>query len=807
MILHYTSRKLQQIIKTPLNPYILTFLFLFISSLLYAQPAYDVAIAKPVAMAPYKIWQKDQLYAFGGMANVNNLGTQGFQNPKLKLEIFNSNSNLLWADSMNYVGSNVPMPGKYFPSKTPGQYTGNYTVTQDVADFNPLDNVANFTFSVDNQIMSKEDIGKLGVAMCPDTDNNYTWGNIYHITKNISEEGNPLLCEKVQIGIGNAVELAQDQASIFVYLYKWDNANLDNIVDEPERTTIGFSQYEFVAGDQNNELFTFPIYDFITFNIGAPLEENTTYILAVQFQTPNPLIQCKILADPDLNYSLNTIKDSLSQNIIYGSHVLDVGNTNTMDVTTLNGNAVPVIRMLLGVYDYISGKVYLDLDCDHVFNNNDKPIVNKNIIETGFNWPVAVTDQFGDYHIPLVDFGSYSFSIASTPNALITPPTQEIYYNTPGQNFIDKDFSVCFITNAHELAVDLSAYSPPRPGFVVYYDVCVNNLGLFQENAKLTFDFNGGIADGYTEINYASGGTINGHTVTWEINNIDYFQNVCKTVEVYVLPSTPIGTVFNPHAKVEAESGVIEVSLLNNEIDFQQPVVGSFDPNDKAVNKTSFSEKDLKEGVDLEYFIRFQNTGNYPATFIEVLDTIQNTLDMEHFEMLAASHEFTLTIINGNILKWRFDNINLPDSTSNEPGSHGYIKFHIKTKENLTKKDVISNSAAIYFDYNLPVFTNTAKTEFVTPTFNVLPEKKIDIVAFPNPTVEKVNLQFSLPEKIDYRIEIRDVSGKLITSSSFNGISKGLNEALIDLSLYSSGVYLVSIKSDNLNGEVKVVRR
>ena len=49
----------------------------------------------------------------------------------------------------------------------------------------------------------------------------------------------------------------------------------------------------------------------------------------------------------------------------------------------------------------------------------------------------------------------------------------------------------------------------------------------------------------------------------------------------------------------------------------------------------------------------------------------------------------------------------LPDSNVNEPASHGFIKFRIQQKASNPTGARIENTAAIYFDYNAPVLTNT----------------------------------------------------------------------------------------------------
>jgi hypothetical protein len=91
-------------------------------------------------------------------------------------------------------------------------------------------------------------------------------------------------------------------------------------------------------------------------------------------------------------------------------------------------------------------------------------------------------------------------------------------------------------------------------------------------------------------------------------------------------------------------------------------------------------------------------------------------LDVNTFEMLGSSHNYNIDILPGNILRWKFNNIMLPDSNSNEPGSHGYIQYRIKRNSNNTPGTQIKNTAYIYFDFNEPVVTNTAINTIETIT-------------------------------------------------------------------------------------------
>lgn len=140
-----------------------------------------------------------------------------------------------------------------------------------------------------------------------------------------------------------------------------------------------------------------------------------------------------------------------------------------------------------------------------------------------------------------------------------------------------------------------------------------------------------------------------------------------------------------------------------------EPVQNSRDPNDISVEPKGACEAGyITEGQELTYKIRFQNNGNAPAIDIAVLDTLSPYLNLDSLDIIASSHDPMVTeILPGNILRFFFKDIYLPDSTTNEEESQGYIIFSIAPKPNIVPPAEITNRVGIYFDFNAPIITNT----------------------------------------------------------------------------------------------------
>jgi hypothetical protein len=115
---------------------------------------------------------------------------------------------------------------------------------------------------------------------------------------------------------------------------------------------------------------------------------------------------------------------------------------------------------------------------------------------------------------------------------------------------------------------------------------------------------------------------------------------------------------------------------------------GSFDPNDIIVNKTVLTTTELSTAPWLEYIIRFQNTGNDTAFTVKILNPIDtNKLDISSIEFVNASHPVNINWINyQRNMEFKFENILLPDSNTNEPLSHGFRSLSHSTQNNTQRR-------------------------------------------------------------------------------------------------------------------------
>jgi uncharacterized repeat protein (TIGR01451 family) len=236
----------------------------------------------------------------------------------------------------------------------------------------------------------------------------------------------------------------------------------------------------------------------------------------------------------------------------------------------------------------------------------------------------------------------------------------------------------------------------------------------------------------------------------------------------------------------------------------------SFDPNDIAGTPEGVGPQHfILKNTDLEYKIRFQNTGNDTAFVVRVLDKLPAELDASTLRIGTASHPFTWRLASNGVLEFLFQNILLPDSTTNEARSHGFVTYRIKTKPNLTNSTTINNQAQIYFDVNAPVATNIymhtigeTYASFLFSTPQII-DNQYFVKIFPNPmhdvaTIEIKTKNGSLQNE-NLRFTIYNTLGQAVKTQAFNtnGDSQSPQHTQITRDNLPNGIYFYSIQQGN----------
>ena len=452
------------------------------------------------------------------------------------------------------------------------------------------------------------------------------------------------------------------------------------------------------------------------------------------------------------------------------------------------------------IYSTISGQVYFDNNGDCAYNTGDVPLqylyVYTTTRTTAPIWSgvyvYGTTNATGNYtttiaqswldsaHTFLPPY--YSFIFPSVPCA----PSAYDYTTLPQTNL---NFPLQCSSN-----VDLEVWScapvDVRPLRTFYMQPRVHNTGCDTTSGTLTF-----IKDSRVTYNpalsYWAPDYVNGDTLSWnyyDLTNLTsgaYWNSFAAGVSLTPNSTVSIGDTLT--FKIYTGTPAVDVNPANNLNIMRIPVVASYDPNIKEVSpKGTGATGDIPATTPLlTYTIHFQNTGTAAAYNVSVVDTLDGDVDAASLQILAASHQMQPQWLAPNVVKFNFNNINLPDSFHNEAMSHGSVHFSVKMHSGLAAGTQIKNKGYIYFDTNPAVITNQALNTIVH-TAGVNNVAVSEIKVYPNPATDEIfveNLQ-------DGNISILNISGSVVLNQNITN-----NKTTVNISHLPAGMYLLKTVS------------
>lgn len=295
----------------------------------------------------------------------------------------------------------------------------------------------------------------------------------------------------------------------------------------------------------------------------------------------------------------------------------------------------------------------------------------------------------------------------------------------------------------------------------------------------------------YTEQQSFTDKDISYKRYSWTINALNAFENKVISFSHGNDASVQIGSMYT--FKGEILSGDADCTPQNNSLEQSYLVYGAIDPNDILVSPKGYGEEGyiLPDQI-LNYTIRFENIGNFPAQKVVVKDQLPAELDINSVKVIASSHENVKIEIVGRELIFVWDDIYLSSSTENYTEGQGYITFSVQPLPGLNSEIKIVNSASIQFDNDTLIETNKVINTVQSKT------SEIDLVAvrmYPNPVNDVVFISLMHEKGNEFTLKkiskaaVISLQGITVLESSF----ENKTEIRIDLPLKLEGFYLVKI--------------
>ncbi len=427
----------------------------------------------------------------------------------------------------------------------------------------------------------------------------------------------------------------------------------------------------------------------------------------------------------------------------------------------------------------VRGSVYLDRNFNNVRDSTIEVGLAGQLVGVGQN--VVSTDDDGNYTLQL-PAGNHIIKLYPQSYAAptVTDTFQVSFNNGQGQSIGNKNFGCYYVPGIKDLAVTIAGFST-SPGSTALYAISYKNLGTVTQSGSVVFYFDSLIT---ADLDGLDSAIVAGDSVTWAFTDLEPHEERCLYFSGAMSTNATIGQTIHSSAFIYPFAN--DTFLGNNYCLQALDVTGPFDPNEKNV----WPPGNVDTGQLLTYTITFQNTGNAPARNVFISDTLSSNLDLTTLKVIGASHNYTYTL-NHSVITFKFININLPDSNINEKRSHGFIQYTIKPLMP-DYGDSIKNTAYIYFDYNLPVRTNTALTVLTSPLLSIEPisYNTLETQVFPNPTSGHLSVR-TLNYSGSYNFKLADLSGREVVNwRGGNGINN------FDCTILAAGTYVYEITTE-----------
>lgn len=401
----------------------------------------------------------------------------------------------------------------------------------------------------------------------------------------------------------------------------------------------------------------------------------------------------------------------------------------------------------------LSGRVFVDENGNCVMDEDEKPI-ERQMVQLTPGQNTFWTNGDGSFYIP-VDQGSQALKpvnliryISGCPESAWTVDvTGAGNYELPPLGLTPKPF-----------AVDLNVVS----GFDYGYQLLKNekNSGHFilTNNGTVAIkeaQFKLTIGEGWENLTFSPNYTFaeDGEYI-WLVEDLGVDEQFTIDMSGVAKGDRSEDLQLSYNAIVKNPGG--DINLRDNQRTRLFKSVETIDPIYKQCGNGSF----FYESDPLNYYIGFSNVGSGDVKRVIVRDTLDEDVVISVYGVesyISHRSNFNSTYIKKGskyqyIFTWVFDDINLPDSSSDPEGYRGYIDFGIHLASGFHPSGTeVCNQAEVFFDKQEPYETNEVCVSARGLGIPVLPSNN-GLSIYPNPAHRELTIGNQTQEERIVRI-------------------------------------------------------
>jgi uncharacterized repeat protein (TIGR01451 family) len=520
-------------------------------------------------------------------------------------------------------------------------------------------------------------------------------------------------------------------------------------------------------------------------------EDVNPYVFYFKNPGDNHIIRINLLTDEVILYT-NYYKELSAANYFYSyDNNYDVNTSNYFDYNYYSeyygfdsiGNSRAVIYKINDKDNLIYLTTYIDenannqKDAGEVFYSQPKYTIAHN----NNSYEYQHTGNFGAIY---TDTGTYTITPIFDKDLFTAIPSSSIVAHTTYDQSDTLIFALQPKAPVYDISVLMGNDFVTQPGFTGNYHATFTNNGNQRiDNLKIKAHIDSRLEIDSTSRAY----TIDADTMIFSIGllNIGETKRLFINFTAITPPNLNAGdTLIN---EVWASMAYTDIHLDDNYYLYKDAVLGSYDPNDKTVNREELEAANATAiaKTPLVYTIRFQNEGSYYAQAVRIYDTLPPNIDFSSFKTLAASHPFEVSIIQDSIVQITFKSINLYPKDWDESKSHGYITYSVLPNADADFSDGIHNKADIVLDYNLPIGTDFASTSVrYTTSTGIKNNIQALLKVYPNPANDILYFDKTITK----------ATATIYSSEGRMMLQQNLNDNQIPIQNLPSGLYYLHLQ-------------
>lgn len=409
---------------------------------------------------------------------------------------------------------------------------------------------------------------------------------------------------------------------------------------------------------------------------------------------------------------------------VYSAHVFHTyssSGTYTVKQVLYNSGIAEDSITFSYTYNYcrtLPVKFYLDANANCIFDGWETYMQQPITVEIDSNSiPIdTLSLTSGIYYKALGTVGTvYAFKAIALPGSMTTT-CASVIYDTISATASSYDAKYMGLNCTSGTTFDLGVTTTVQSGrHQQMGTIEVSNRFCMPEYATLTMNFS---PQYVFRSAYPAPAILAGNQMTWYLGDLSVDDAPIFIHYTLDIPDPSILTSWLTLPDTVNSSYVVtpiigDTNIYNNTVVLIDSVRSAYDPNEMSVSPNT----PIVPCTPLNYTVSFENTGNDTAHNVYVLDTLDDNMDPHSIKIIAASATMNISINNDgahNIVKFDFPGINLLDSSYHDQ-CNGIITFSAKTKNGLPDGTTIYNHAAIYFDDNPAVITDTVRSTIALP--------------------------------------------------------------------------------------------